>query len=160
MLTSLRRLLNALLSQNVVELMDKFKEKLPGTKSAYEHNGGLMKGKELPTLETIFYFLETLLAVASLSKRVSDLSPKIFENMSAEIGKSLFMNFNMFGIATTSRIALLCQCVFASSIHCFEAWQPALSWTLSVNLDHVRADTGRRRYSHASSPPASTRISA
>lgn len=138
MIRSVNRFVNTILQLSLVDVMDKVKENLPSTKAAYEFNDGLMKGKLLPSLQQIEYFLNVLLSVARLSKRVVSFSPNVFQTLSHDIGKGLFMSFNMVALALISRLSSVCECLFSAVAHCFTAWTPALKWTQSVGVVFVR----------------------
>lgn len=125
----------------LVELLDAFKAKIPSTKTAFQVNGGLMRGQLLPSLSTIHYLLDTLLSAAGLAKRLVDFCPSVFSALSHEISKGLFMNVNMAGLAIVSRMSALCGVLFASATHCYSGWRPAMLWTQSVrfNIDILKS---------------------
>ncbi len=114
--------------------MDKFRDTLPSAKRAYEDNEGLMKGKFMPSLSIIKFFLESLLSTAQISKTLIALCRKAYERITADISKALFMSLNVVGVAIVSRIATLLECLFAASTHCYAAWRPAMAWVQAVRF--------------------------
>ena len=114
--------------------MDKFRDLLPSTKLAYEHNDGLMTGNAMPSLAVIKFFLESPLAAAQLSKLLMNLCEKAYLQMQANLTHALFMSFNLVGISIAARLSALGESLLAACTHCYSAWRPAMLWVNSVRF--------------------------